>query len=1330
MSEVSPVKVFVSYKKHNASDDRAGRYFVEQFANVFSEAARAGAVPVDIWFDKQIQAGAGWEPAVEEHLTSAHIYVVVLSPGFFHPDGYIAKHELPVIAARIERERDVRRQGRTGSVLPVVRTGVRLPGDVPAEWSAFTELQAAFEGRPVGDLPADDRLAAFSEVATALLGMASAALAERQTTSTRPIVEEFREQLKTRAESRAAGNRANPEDQLKRPVMDLMESLAPCLGTRTDVATYSESPMGQEDVVNHVRLDLAVVDTRSGSAIGHVELKEPGKGADPTTTEGKAGWDSHDKQQWRHLREHPNLVYSNGRWWTLLRDGVRVGSARLPEHGDPLDDESLSSFTVLIANFLAWSPFAPRTARGLARRLAPLTRLLRESVTAEVTAADKSANPRERALWRMREGWQELLMPDATIEDFADSYAQTFTYALLLARLSDEITLPLDPADVGRDLRTHGHMLLGSVIEILGQEDARRSVSGPIRLLETTIAEVDPAKLSHRRETWLYFYEDFLAEYDPKRRKDAGVYYTPIEIVAAQVRLVDHVLRTRFGVSAGFGDDTVTILDPAAGTGTYLLTITNHVLDRTRGEGRSEHTVATSLARRMYGFELLVGAYAVAHLRTTQALSQAGATLSADGVNILLTDTLSAPHPDAGTMTAPTLMWSVGNNLAEEQRRSDVVKSTETPITVIIGNPPYDRGSKKKAQRGEGEASRNRVVNTVDGEPPLLDTFTALAQEAGAGQHIKNLYNLYVYFWRWAIWKACEQADEKAKTTAGPQHHGIVSFITSSSFLRGPGFVGMREHMRRIFDEIWVIDLGGEGRGARAEENLFAIRTPVAIVIGVQRPKTEGGRSNGPTLRGKTPAAVHYRRISGTGQEKKTTLDTLLTLSVTDPDWTLVSTVPEEEWTGRFAPSGDSEFWDWPDLGTLFPWTHSGAQYKRTWPIAPSPDALTTRWTRLFESGTADPALLKETRDVKIHSTKADVVTGAALVPLASETARETTHQPVRYGYRSFDRMWCLPDSRLGDFLRPSLWRSASDQQVFLATLTTTALGAGPAVTVSANVPDMHVFRGSFGARNIHPLWRDAAATQPNLNAAAREVIGTRLGRKVSAADLMAYVFGLLGTGAYTIMFAEDLTESVPRVPITEDVALFERVVEFGREMLVQCTFAARFSSINEYGQPEAAIVTGQARVGAKVPPTPYPESFKYDRKSQVLRVGEGAFTGVRPDVWDFQVSGLKVVQSWLGYRMAVRKGRKSSDLDYIHPQEWAFDQELLDLLWVIEFVVNATPRAAGLLQEVVSGPLLVAKELPLPSSAEVSEPLREGFEAEQLSSEPDDESDEADDDG
>ena len=209
-------------------------------------------------------------------------------------------------------------------------------------------------------------------------------------------------------------------------------------------------------------------------------------------------------------------------------------------------------------------------------------------------------------------------------------------------------------------------------------------------------------------------------------------------------------------------------------------------------------------------------------------------------------------------------------------------------------------------------------------EPPILEDFLKPAHDAGLGVHIKNLYNDYVYFWRWALWKVFDSTADS----------GIVTFITASSYLRGPGFAGMRRKMREVFDELWIIDLEGDSIGARKTENVFSIRTPVAIAIGLREgePKPE------------TPAQVWKVRLTGTGYDKLAELD--YRDSFDKFDWYRCSS----DWDAPFYPDRNGGYSDLPRLTDVFPWQQSGVKVGRTWPISINVDNLNERWKKLVSS--------------------------------------------------------------------------------------------------------------------------------------------------------------------------------------------------------------------------------------------------------------------------------------------------------------------------------------------------------------------------------------------
>lgn len=1055
---------------------------------------------------------------------------------------------------------------------------------------------------------------------------------------------------------------AQPEDQLKAPVMELVAAAGKVAGldvlSRTEVRVAGVG--GRPDLGVDVNKALT----------GNIELKAPGKGAQPERFK-----DKRSRDQFIVFSDLPNLLYTDGQEWALYTYGELSGEV-LKLSGDPTTDGAdgvtepdAAALLDLLGRFLSWQPVVPSSSRSLAALLAPVTRRLRDEVIADV----KDTGP----MAALYAEWRDTLFPDADVATFSDGYAQTFTYALLLARLEGAPS-PLTAATAAQELEAD-HALLAQVLLILGQPAARKAIEMPVALLERLIGAVDVNKLSKKGNPWLYFYEHFLAEYDPDQRNNRGVYYTPKQVVAAQVRISHRVLVDSFEKEAGFGDQDVVSLDPAVGTGTYPLTIIDHTLGETverLGEGMKGE-VASRLARNLNAFELLVGPYAMAHLQVSRKLIDAGADMPDDGVRVFLTDSLASPAHEGFAHQASLFQ----QRLALEQERASKLKSPDVKVTVVIGNPPWDRD---ESQAGVGVRRKGGMVRYGPNDAPgLLEDFVEPLRTAGLGGQAKNLYNDYVYFWRWAIWKVCEQNVDP----------GIVSFISAASYLNGPGFAGMREVMRRRFDEIWVVDLGGDGRGTRRDDNVFeGVLTPAAIAFGIRQ------ENGDPETRETSPAVVRYRKFTGTRAEKYKALDELSEL---DPDdgWTLAP----EDWPAPFVPAGTSTFDSWPALADLLPWQHSGVKAGRTWVIGESEAVLEARWAKL--TGTTAEADRRMLFKDSPTGRKLQMPLGSSIMPgtfpatsIAEAAAADPAPRAARYAFRSFDRQRMLADPRLID--RPGYgWLTEGESQVYLTSLTTNPLAAGPAVTATANVPDLHHFRGSYGAKDVLPLWRDAAATIPNITHGLRDLLGEARGGDVSPEDALAYIFGILGTAAYTSRFADELATSSPRVPFTADCELFDEVIELGRELLWWATFGERFQPVDGKGRAVRRLPAGTAKNLKAVPSgaANYPDKFSYDEATKTIRVGDGEFGPVEPEVWAFEISGFKVVQSWLAYRMKKGAGKKSSALDDIRPTSWSFSSEFVELLWVLEHFVDATERAALLLDRVVGGELIPSDAFPEP---------------------------------
>ena len=1054
---------------------------------------------------------------------------------------------------------------------------------------------------------------------------------------------------------------AQPEDQLKTPVGNLLQAIGETTGR--DVAYRTEVRV---DDING-RPDIGVVVDQL--LTGHVELKRPGLGARPENFK-KA-----NRDQWERFKALPNLIYTDGSEWSLYRSGelekrIRIADDVSANGKAGIDQKNSELLGKLLRDFLYWEPIVPSTVKGLAEFLAPLARILRDEV--------RKALKRETSTLReLAEQWSEILFPEGGEAQFADAYAQTLTYALLLARFEGAESLrPLAAADALQQ----EHVLLAEALQLLEARPVRQELIMPIELLERAIRSVERIPPKDGRDPWLYFYEHFLGAYDPELRKSRGVYYTPVPVVQTQVRLAGELLRTRFGKTLSFADDDIVVLDPAVGTGTYPLAVIDHATEAVQvrlGSGAVTENLR-DLADRLYGFEILVGSYSVAHLRLTQRLKNAG--VRDKPVKIYLTDTLESPNrlPEwrANLLQA---------RMTEERSRALEVKK-DIRVFVCLGNPPYDR---------EEQDPNNNTVKRKGGwvrygddsrvEPPILEDFSKPVQEAGSGIHLKNMYNDYVYFWRWALWKVLDST-EKA---------GIVTFITASSYMQGPGFAGMRRKMREVFDDLWIIDLEGDSRGTRRTENVFDIQTPVAIAIGIR----DGGPNPG------QPAKVNKTKLTGSASSK---------LAVLSDDVSFAKFEWQEcmnGWEAPFHHKNKEDYDDWPKVTEIFPWQHSGVQFKRTWPIGETRDVLINRWEQLRDSSgkyrhSSDEdqlkAAFKETRDRIVNNTYPHLMSGETCDPPISDIiSNPTLPELKRYGYRSFDRQWILADSRVGDFMRPELWRSHGIQQVYMVSLLTEVVGVGPAAMATADIPDLHYFRGSFGGKHVIPLWRDADSISPNITSGLLTRISEEYGFDISAEQLFAYAYGILAQPAYVERFWDALELPPPRLPLTKSKELFLQIADHGSELLHLHTYGRRFSR-SDIGY----IESGSARCMKGISPDGF-EGFSYDPETGVLRVGDGEFSPVAPAVWEYSVSGLQVVKSWLGYRKRKRSGRKSSPLDDIRPQRWEskMTEELLELLWVLEGTLDLQPEGERLLELACASDLFSQDELPVPTAQERQPP-------------------------
>lgn len=912
------------------------------------------------------------------------------------------------------------------------------------------------------------------------------------------------------------------------------------------------------------------------------------------------------------------------------------------------------------------------SASTLSRRMAEVARDVRDEVLALYEVETK--NGPIRALF---DDVRDQLLGDLTPETFADVYAQTMVYGLLTARIAH----PEDfKAEKSISALTFDNQFLDAIYERFRDDSDGVIDVDDLGLndLAEELANTDVDELladfgsdNQRDDPVVYFYEEFLKQYDPEQRRNLGAFYTPLPVVRYIVKTVDDTLKS-FGLPLGVADPTtwgeyvkkrpelsipakctpddpvVSMFDPANGTGTFLV---EWLRQARRNAGQAGEGTALANASAC---EISLASYAVSHLKVSLDISEGLRAQSR--LPIYLGDTLGVRH----ALTLP----GTEDPISEEGARADVVKYDRNH-NVLIGNPPYDRV--------ESHGTGGYVTRAAPGQARSLfdDIFDDAKKHVIFSAHA-SLYNLYVYFWRWAIWKTFEVND-------GP---AVISMITASSWLDGPGFLGLRRLVRELADEIHVLDLHGDNKGTRKDENVFDIESPVAIVTLVRRGTSD--RS--------TPATVHYASLRGTRTEKLATLSALAAGT-----GTAAFKKGADQWHAPLIPTAGGADWaGFPKLVDLFPWQQPGAMISRTWPVGTSRDLLKRRWNTFVGTTTTESRMLAFSPSKTGRSLQTQVL---KMTPLAELGPSSRSEPIVRFGLRSFDRQWTFADPRLAKTESPSLWASLSDHQVFLTTMTTSSLGEGPAATVTTAVPDKHHFRGSYGGKDIIPLYRDSARTA-NVDPAALAAITAKHAARVHGAGsvtverLFAYCFGVLAGTDYTERFHEALETPGPRIPLTADPELFGRMAQFGQHLIWLQTFAELPGGSGPLPTQGISWEPAPRRLPADR------NDISFDPVTQTLTVADGALHGISQEVWDFSVSGMSVIPKWLGYRMAKPAGRAASStspLDHIRPVKWDADwsKELVEVVAVLRETLRLTSDGVSLLDEIVSGSLIAASALP-----------------------------------
>lgn len=994
-----------------------------------------------------------------------------------------------------------------------------------------------------------------------------------------------REQLRANADA--------TEPALAPAFQELIERLLPLLPT---VPQLTVSPEFRHEGVG--RPDIALV-RRGQPARAFVELKAPSKSANPER------WRTpHDRRQFERLQELAHWSACNFADFELFARDDRLGRAVVvPEHAlapdtpdrmanDAIDEHDPAQFLDLLATLARADAPAARSAQQLAELMAHSARLVRSAVHEQIgllRAQGRENDP----LMLVRNTFRNVLYahPEAGgypahdfDELFSSAFAQTLAFGLLLVR--EHLTETEDEDErqqVGPDAWTHmpdEHPLLKAALEILSDPRVVSEIGIGFDVMRDTVNSFVPEILAvgrDGRDPILYFYEDFLQVFDPAARERYGVYYTPIEVVRYMTGALDRALRDNLGMQ-GLFDPAVTILDPATGTGTFLLGIAERVRDQVF---REESGVAASmalrdLATRMFGFELLVGPYAVAHYRLHHALrfrppdegEERPQPVRLPRLGVYLADTLS--RPDA---VAPIGQLGIqGIPIDEERRAANEIKA-RSQILAIIGNPPY-----KRLAEGENETLVGRWMDELwyDLKRPV--------QEAGQGGQLNTFPEFSVAFWRWAIWKLFEA--EKAP------RRGVIAFITNRKFLTGWPYAGLRKMMRERFDRIEVIDLRGDVRaGPRgdvdADQGVFNIMVGTAITLAI----ADGSKADGEL------ADVFY-----TDCWKADLFSRRLKL-----DW-LTGGAPE----GRLPNAVQI------DRPLLEDWRPRPFQ--------------NGEWVSIREAFAFSKSGMKSGNDPVFVAVRADDLQRQVAPILADRDDPAYDARVVRaLAYRPFDRRHFYNDLPLLNRPGPQMQQAWGDANTGFYALKSNT-GAGPAVWCHGLLPDYHSIRGSNGGYAFPLYDRRQGPDAHNLNPVVLTALAEAYGETLAPEDVFDAILCLLSAASYSRRFAEDLEDTFPHIPFPADPAVFSRAAEVGREIRGLEAFQREPA---EAFRPRAFCrIINEPDESTQIGNIAYE-----DGRLSIFTHGDAAvpsFDGLPQEVWDFSVSGYRVLPRWIEGRRGL----------------------------------------------------------------------------------------------
>lgn len=933
----------------------------------------------------------------------------------------------------------------------------------------------------------------------------------------------------------------------------------------------------------------------------------------------------------------------------------RVNLESLHWPRDPADVDAwrrnwAQAFTVAHGEVIA-------TSKELASRMAELASATRDLVN-QVYQSEARGGP----LHKLYDSFKRVLISDLTLDDFADMYAQTVAYGLFSARVThtgrfqaENVTSMVPNTnpflrDLLQECLKVGAGIRGEIdLDELGVGElveALRSAK-----MEAVLQDFGRQSREHKEDPVVHFYESFLHEYDAEKKAKRGVFYTPDPVVSFIVRSVDYLLRTEFDCPDGLADTgsmtwkgktvpKIQVLDPALGTGTFLKYVIEQVYDtftnRSVKEGLSPSEirkrwndyVPKHLLPRVYGFELMMAPYAVAHMKLGLALRETEYNFaSTERLRVYLTNSLQPAHEIPRTESP---------SLAHEAEEANRVKM-DVPINVVIGNPPY---------------SNFGMLNKGQWILALLDDY-----KKGLNEKKINLDDDFIKFMRLAQWRIDATGQ------------GILAFITNNTYIDGLTHRRMRESLLESFDKVYILDLHGHvmkkesAPDGSEDQNVFDIRQGVAISIFVK------AKRPGPGPR------VLYSDLWGSREQKYAVLSSA---ELADVHWQTLAPAPPEFLFAPLNTDARSEIESAWSLSDIMPISISGVQTKKDALFVDFEKPPLGERLRLLLNPRTEPSRKKKELDIG----ESDWILQKAA------TLRFQAERIVPFAQSPFDNSFLYYDPRLLGRARYPVMRHMLRSNIGLVFMRQSTIGStyDQFMVVNTLVTDRFLY-SNHGAPFVSPLYlypdemsqvqqgtsqlawgHDAKSRVANLSARFLEEIGTRtnltfvpdgkgdLNRTFGPEDVLHYVYAVFYSPAYRGRYGELLRRDFPRVPLTTDVELFRALAGKGDDLVaLHLLESRRLQDLNT-----AFVGSGDSMVGPGCP--------KYEKKTIWINDEQG-FQGVPKDVWEFQVGGYQVCHKWL----KDRRGRKLSAEDKAHYAKIVVAlKETIRLMGEIDEVIEA----------------------------------------------------------